>query len=75
MEICKRCGGKLMSREELARLLRRLRRDARDAVDEHEPATDPLQRLQAEVDYIEVAVDEVASELEGVCSECWEPAD
>jgi hypothetical protein len=55
--------------------LRRLRRDAERAAAEHEPTSDRAQQLEAELDYVDVAVDQIASELEGVCSECWEPAD
>jgi hypothetical protein len=75
VETCKRCGGSLKSREDLARALRHVRRDAEAAVSEHEPTQDPVQRLEAELDYVEVAIDQIAGELEGVCSECWEPVD
>jgi hypothetical protein len=72
VETCTRCGGPLKSREELTQLLQQIRRDAQAAVTEHEPTDDPLERLQAEIDYMEVAISQVVSELKGVCSECWE---
>lgn len=76
IETCSRCGRQLKSRAELAEILERVRDDARAAVSEHEPTDDRAQGLEAEADYVDVAIDQVVSELKGVCSECWEgPAD
>jgi len=68
MVTCKCCRGRLMSPEHLAQVLRQLRDDARRVAPEFEPNLDPLLRLQAEGDYLDVGIEQVVSELDGVCS-------
>jgi hypothetical protein len=68
---CKRCGGALLSRDHLAHVLRRLRPDAERAAPDLEASDDPLLRRLAEDHYLDVGIEQVASELDGVCSACY----
>jgi hypothetical protein len=74
-ESCTRCGGPLKARKELADLVAKIRDEAPAAVAEYESDAAPTERVQAELDYVYVAIDQVVSELKGVCSDCWEPED
>jgi len=68
---CRRCHGPCLSPAQIAEQLRRLREDARRNAAELEPVEDGSPRMVAERDYIDIAHEQLASELEGICTACW----
>ena len=72
MVTCKRCGGALMSREHLALQLEQLRKEALVAARDIEPDPDPFLRVQSEDYYVDAGIEQIVSELRGVCIMCFE---
>jgi len=70
---CKVCQGTCFSPEWVAEQMRRLGEDARRYAADTEPAEDAgsSRRWMAERDYIRLSLEQLASELEGVCTACW----
>jgi hypothetical protein len=50
--------------------LESLRSDASRTAAEMEPDGDPLLRAQAEADYIDAGLEQLAAELRGICTVC-----
>jgi hypothetical protein len=59
-----------MSPERVADQLSRLREDARRAARAMEPGDEPLPLAQAEADYIDTGLLQLAAELRGICTVC-----